>query len=119
MVLFRNLSEVRIYMNPQAMERPLETKMMPAPNETGIHKITESCNRIYESGYIPENMQKSTFFPLNKKPKPIHCTDLGKLDCQAIEPFDLGELITDHGKNEQGIHRRMQLATNIFYKLHE
>ena len=49
--------------------------MLQALDEIGIDKITELCNKIYDSGYIPEDMKKSTFIPLPTKPKAVNCTD--------------------------------------------
>ena len=49
--------------------------MLQALDEIGIDKITELCNNINNSGYIPEDMNKSTFIPLPNKPKAVNCTD--------------------------------------------
>ena len=49
--------------------------MLQALDEIGIDKITELCNKIYDTGYIPDDMRKSTFIPIPKKAKAVNCTD--------------------------------------------
>ena len=42
-------------------EDEITTEMLQALDEIGIDKITELCNKIYDTGYIPDDMRKSTF----------------------------------------------------------
>ena len=56
-------------------EDEITTEMLQALDEIGIDKITELCNKIYDTGYIPDDMRKSTFIPIPKKAKAVNCTD--------------------------------------------
>ena len=42
---------------------------LKAFDEYNLEVVTELCNTIYNSGYIPTDMKQSTFIPLPKKPK--------------------------------------------------
>ena len=56
-------------------EDEIATEMLQASDEIGIDKVTELCNKIYDTGYIPDDMRKSTFIPIPKKVKVVNCTD--------------------------------------------
>ncbi len=49
------------------------TEMITALEEFGIEKITEISNQIYDSGDIPEDLCKSVFIALPKKPGAVEC----------------------------------------------
>ena len=46
-----------------------------ALSEDNIELITNLCNTIYNSGYIPMEIRKSIFLPIPEKPKAQNCTD--------------------------------------------
>ena len=52
---------------------PIEVLM--ALSEDNTELITNLCNTIYNSGYIPMEMRKSIFLLIPKKPKAQYCTD--------------------------------------------
>ena len=54
-------------------EIPEET--LRALDGVNINHLTNLCNRIYFSGYIPVEMRKSIFIPIAKKIKAENCTD--------------------------------------------
>ena len=56
-------------------EDNITTEMLQALVEIGIDKITELCNKIYDTGYIPDDMRKSTLIPIPKKAKALNCID--------------------------------------------
>ena len=49
--------------------------MLQALDEIEIDEITELCNKIYDTGYIPDDIRKSKFIPIPKKAKAVNCTD--------------------------------------------
>ena len=54
-------------------EIPVEA--LRALDDVNINHLTNLCNRIYFSGYIPVEMRKSIFIPIAKKIKAENCTD--------------------------------------------
>ena len=52
---------------------PIEALMALSDDNTDL--ITNFCNTIYNSGYIPMEMRKSIFLPIPKKLKAQNCTD--------------------------------------------
>ena len=52
---------------------PIEA--LKAFDEHNLEVVTEVCNTIYNSGYIPTDMKQSIFIPLPKKPKAQKCTE--------------------------------------------
>ena len=50
-------------------------EMLNATEEFGVEKITALANKIYNSGYIPEEMRKSVFITLPKKPGTVECSE--------------------------------------------
>ena len=49
--------------------------MWKALGNFGITKLTDLFNQIYETGTFPDDMVKSIFIPLPKKPKATSCGD--------------------------------------------
>uniref|UniRef100_A0A3P8SQG9 Reverse transcriptase domain-containing protein n=1 Tax=Amphiprion percula TaxID=161767 RepID=A0A3P8SQG9_AMPPE len=71
-------SEVRAAMhkmkkNKAAGPDGITVEQLTALDEFGIDKVTEIMNQIYDSGEIPEDMEKSIFIALPKKPGAIDC----------------------------------------------
>ena len=52
---------------------PIEALMALSEDNTDL--LTNLCNTIYNSGYIPMEMRKSIFLPIPKKLKAQNCTD--------------------------------------------
>ena len=48
-------------------------EMLTALEEFGIEKLTDLVNEIYDSGDIPEDLSKSIFITLPKKPGAVEC----------------------------------------------
>ena len=59
--------------NKAAGPDEIMTEMIMALDEFGIEKLTEVINEIYDSGEIPEELSKSIFIALPKKPGTIEC----------------------------------------------
>jgi len=49
--------------------------MLKALGEFGVSTLTEMCNKMYETAYLPEDLRTSIFILLPKKPKAIECSD--------------------------------------------
>ena len=53
----------------------IATEMIKALDGEGIKKITELCNLLYNTGYLPPDMSSSIFVTLPKKAKATECSD--------------------------------------------
>ena len=49
--------------------------MLQALDQLGVTRVAELCNKIYDTGHIPEDLKKSTFLPIPKKAKAVSCSD--------------------------------------------
>ena len=58
-----------------AGEDGVTTGMLKALDDTGLKELTKLCNLIYESGKIPEDLLKSVFVTLPKKPTATKCNE--------------------------------------------
>ena len=56
-------------------EDGIVTEMWKALGEFAVEKLTSLFNKIYSSGYIPDEMTRSVFITLPKKPKATECGD--------------------------------------------
>ncbi|XP_042884442.1 uncharacterized protein LOC122261026 [Penaeus japonicus] len=73
-------SEVRVAIGKMKKNKApgpdkIVTEMIKALDEFGIDKMTEIINEIYDSGEIPEELSKSIFIALPKKPGAIEYLD--------------------------------------------
>ena len=59
--------------NKAAGPDDIVTEMIVALENFGIEKLTEVLNEVYDSGEIPEDLSKSVFIALPKKPGAIEC----------------------------------------------
>ena len=89
--------------------------MLQALDEIGTDKIKELCNKIYDSGYIPETMKNSTFILLTKKPKAENCTDfrtislmghVTKILQKSILYRNSAAIDREIGENQSGFRKR-------------
>ena len=48
-------------------------EMIEALEEYGVEKLTEIINKIYDDGKFPEDLSKSIFITLPKKPGAVDC----------------------------------------------
>ena len=53
----------------------LSTEALKALDEYNVDIITDLCNTIYSSGFIPVDMKQPIFVTLPKKPKAQNCTE--------------------------------------------
>ena len=58
-----------------AGEDGVTTEMLQAMDNLGVKRITQLFNKIYDTGYIPSDLRKSTFIPIPKKSKAVNCSD--------------------------------------------
>ena len=47
----------------------IATEMIKALDDEGVKEITELCNLVYDTGYLPNDMSSSIFVRLPKKPR--------------------------------------------------
>ena len=48
-------------------------EMIEALEEYGVEQLTEIINKIYDDGKFPEDLSKSIFITLPKKPSAVNC----------------------------------------------
>ena len=53
----------------------IRTESIKALQGVSLDILTDLCNEIYQSGYLPDDLSTSVFITLPKKPKAIECTD--------------------------------------------
>ena len=61
----------------------ITTEMLKALDETGLEKITEICNLIYDTGHIPNDLNESIIVRLPKKAKATNCSDFRTLSLMS------------------------------------
>ena len=49
------------------------TEMVTSLEEYGVSKVTDIINEIYDTGEIPEDLHRSIFIALPKKPEAVEC----------------------------------------------
>ena len=81
----------------------------------GIDKITELCNRIYDTGYIPDDMRKSTFIPIPNKTNAVNCTYFRNISLMSLVTTFLLKIILHRnisvinreiGENQSGFRKK-------------
>ncbi|XP_071944773.1 uncharacterized protein [Antedon mediterranea] len=63
----------RLRKNKAAGPDGVAIEMIEALEEYGVEKLTEVINKIYEDGSFPEDLSKSIFIALPKKPGAVEC----------------------------------------------
>jgi hypothetical protein len=53
----------------------ITTEQLRALDEESIITLTEICNSVYKTGYMPADLKHSVFIKIAKKPKAVECTD--------------------------------------------
>ena len=53
----------------------IPAEMLKALDDGPIGKLTQLCNKIYNTGYWPKELKDSIFIPIPKKPKPTRCQE--------------------------------------------
>jgi hypothetical protein len=53
----------------------ISAAMLKALNDNGIARLTNICNRIYQTGTLPEDILTSIIIPVPKKPMANRCED--------------------------------------------
>ena len=61
----------------------ITTEMLQALDENGVKKTTALCDMIYNSGFIPSDMNESVFIILPKKVKALNCSDYRTLSLMS------------------------------------
>ena len=59
------------------------TKMIKVMDDKGIKKITELCDIVYDTGYLPPAMSSSIFVRLPKKANVTECSDYRTLSLMS------------------------------------
>ena len=72
----------------------IATEMIKGLDDKCIKKITELCNLVYDTGYLPPDMSTSLFVRLPKKAKATECSDYRTLSLAETEE-DLQEILNE------------------------
>ena len=83
-----------------AGEDGVTTEMLKALDDTGLKELTKLCNLIYESGKIPEDLLKSVFVTLLKKPKATKCNEYRTISLMSHVAKLLLRIIMERIKNK-------------------
>ena len=68
-------------------------EMVEALENYGVMKLTEVINKIYDDGKFPEDLSKSIFITLPKKP--------GAVECGQHEPYHKDHLASSTSKSKE------------------
>ena len=99
------------------------TEMLQAMDNLGIKRITQLFNKIYDTGYIPSNLRKSTFIPVPKKSKAINCSEFRTISLMSHVTKALMKVILERNKakidwevspTQSGFRRGMGTREGIF-----
>ena len=92
-------------------------------DEHNLEVVTELCNTIYNSGYIPTDMKQSIFIPLPKKPKAEKCTEfrtislmtnISKLLLKIIQQRIADKIDKEVSRLQSGFRAEMGTREGIF-----
>lgn len=72
---------------------------LKALDEEGITTLTEICNEVYETGYIPEQLKHSLFIKIPKKAKAVDCTDYRTISLMSNVTKLILRIITNRNLN--------------------
>ena len=101
----------------------ITAEMLQALDDIGLDKITELCNKIYDTGYIPDDMKRSTFIALPKKAKAVNCTDFRTISLMSHVTKILLKIILHRnsaaidreiGENQSGFRKGKGTREGIF-----
>ena len=62
----------------------IRIEMLEAMEEFAVDKVTELANKVYDTGYIPKEMRRSTFIALPKKPATVECSQHRTISLMSI-----------------------------------
>ena len=94
-----------------------------ALDEHNLDMITDLCNAIYNSGYIPTDMKESIFITIPKKPKAQNCTDyrticlmshITKLLLKIIQQRTMNKIDQEVSRLQSGFRIGMGTREGIF-----
>ena len=99
------------------------TEMLQAIGSLGIARITQLCNKIYDTGYMPDDLKQSTFIPIPKKARAVNCSDFRTISLMSHATKVLLKVILERNKakidgeisdNQSGFRRGMGTREGIF-----
>ena len=102
-------------------EIPIEA--LKAFEEYNLELVTELCNTIYNSGYIPTDMKQSIFIPLLKKTKAQKCTEfrtislmthISKLLLKIVQQRIADKIDKEVSRLQSGFRAEMGTREGIF-----
>ena len=106
-----------------AGEDGVTTEMLQAMDNLGVKRVTQLFNKIYDTGYIPSDLRKSTFIPIPKKSKAVNCSDLRTISLMSHVTKTLLKVILERNKTkidweisptQSGFRRGMGTREGIF-----
>ena len=99
------------------------TEMSQVMDNLGIKRITQLFNKIYDTGYIPSDLRKSTFLLIPKKSKAINCSYFRTISFMSHVTKALMKVILERNKakidwevspTQSGFRRGMGTREGIF-----
>ena len=97
--------------------------MLKALDNLGLERLTDLTNKIYNTGYIPEDMKESVFIPIPKKPKATQCTEYRTISLMSHATKVLLKIILERvkgkidvviGENQSGFRAGKGTREGIF-----
>ena len=97
--------------------------MLQAMDNLGAKRVTQLFNKIYDTGYIPSDLRKSTFIPIPKISKAVNCLDFRTISLMSHVTKTLLKVILDRNKakidweispTQSGFRRGMGTREGIF-----
>ena len=101
----------------------ITSEMLKALGDFGIDKLTLLFNKIYDTGFLPEEMLSSTFITLPKKPKANECGDdrtlslmshITKLLLRVIQERIYKKIDDEVGETQFGFRKESGTREGIF-----
>ena len=77
--------------------------MLQALDQLGVTRVAELCNKIYDTGHIPDDLKKSTFLPILKKAKAVGCSDYRTISLMSHVPKVLLKVILQRNKTKTDV----------------
>ena len=101
----------------------ITSEMLKALGDFGIDKLTLLFNKIYDTGFLPDEMLSSTFITLPKKPKANECGDyrtlslmshITKLLLRVIQERIYKKIDDEVGETQFGFRKESGTREGIF-----
>ena len=101
----------------------IKIEQLKALDDEGIKILTDICNEVYTTGYLPQELKHSIFVKLPKKSNAVECTDYRTLCLMSNVTKIILRIITERnrrifereaGKTQSGFKKGMGTREGIF-----